>query len=347
MLTHEVSRQFLSKSVGFVAIFLCCQGSHGQANEKPRIQPSYSQVSRKPDLSELAEDNYSRVAASSVQIRAVLLMDAGLLVELKRWVAKEATDNGQIVEDQSLTDQAIFDRLDRDQAFRSVATRLVQRYGYLMPKPNPDSDLAKQQDLILKERVKRFVALEAEQDNQLLHPENNDKKTEEIERTATCDPQREGPCEKEGPSNASPDHQLQIEPQIPETNPSLPLLPPDLSPLSSQPRTLRSSSRGDEADQGDRSTFSSLELTSGMASSGSGMSGMLGNGPMSPSIADLMASRGNSTLADRYDAEARSNNVPAQSFRPKRSRARRPTDEDTEPVKMIRPANPYSDIPSI
>jgi polysaccharide export outer membrane protein len=345
MLTHEMSRQFLSKSAGFVAIFLCCQASYGQANEKPRIQPS-SQVSRKPDLSELAEDNYSRVAASSFQIREVLVMDAGLLVELKRWVAKEATDNGQIVEDQSLTDQAIFNRLDRDQAFRSVATRLVQRYGYLMPKPNPDSDLAKQQDLILKERVKRFVALEAEQDNQLLHPENN-KKTEEIERTATCDPQRDGACEKEGPSSASPDRQLQIEPQIPETNPSLPLLPPDLSPPSSQPRTLRTSSRGDEADQGDGSIFSSLELTSGMASSGSGMSGMLGNGPMSPSIAELMASRGNSTLADRYDAEARSNNVPAQSFRPKRSRARQPTDEDTEPVRMIRPANPYSDIPSL
>jgi len=34
-------------------------------------------------------------------------------VELKRWVAKEATDNGQIVEDSSLTDQTIFDRLER------------------------------------------------------------------------------------------------------------------------------------------------------------------------------------------------------------------------------------------
>jgi protein involved in polysaccharide export with SLBB domain len=68
---------------------------------------------------------------------------------------------------------------------------------------------------------------------------------------------------------------------------------------------------------------------------------------MSPSIADLVASRGNSTLADRYDAEARSNNVPALSIRPKRSRARQPTDEDTEPVKMVRPANPYSDIPSL
>jgi polysaccharide biosynthesis/export protein len=338
---------------------LFCQLLHGQVNDqrqtnnrgsdRSEVQPVYTQRSRTPAPSELAKDNYSRVAASSVQIRTVLAQDAGLLVELKRWVAKEATDNGQIVEDSDLTDQAIFDRLDRDQAFRSVATSLLQRYGYLMPKPNPDSDMAKQQDLILKERVKRFVALEAEQDNQLLHPENN-KKTEEIERTATCDPQRDGPCEKEGSRNPSSDRQLQIEPQVPESNPSLPLLPPDLSPLSSQPRTLRSSSRSDEGEQGGLSSFSSLELTSGTPSSGSGMSGMFGipgSGPMSPSIADMMASRSNSALADRYDAEARSSNVSTQSIRPKRLRGRRSTDEDIEPVKMIRPANPYSDIPSL
>src|SRR5882762_1154357 len=224
MLTPEMSRQFLRKSAGFLAMLLCWQTSYGQTSEKPRVQPSFAQVTRKPDLSELAEDNFSRVAASSFQIRAVLSMDAGLLVELKRWVAKEATDNGQIVEDQNLTDQAIFDRLDRDQAFRSIATRLLQNYGYLIPKPNPDSNLAKQQDLILKERVKRFVALEAEQDNQLLHPE---KKAEDIERTSTCDPQRDENCEKPESDNAPSQRQMQLEPQIPENNP-LPFLPPDM-----------------------------------------------------------------------------------------------------------------------
>ena len=345
----------------FSGIFLC-QILHAQVNDqrqtnnrgndRTEVHPVYVQRSRTPAPSELAKDNYSRVAASSVQIRTVLAQDAGLLVELKRWVAKEATDNGQIVEDSDLTDQAIFDRLDRDQAFRSVATSLLQRYGYLMPKPNPDSDLAKQQDLILKERVKRFVALEAEQDSQLLHPEN-DKKTEEVERTTTCDTQRDGPCDKDAPRNPSSDRQLQIEPQVPESNPSLPLLPPDLSTPSFQPRTLRSGSRGDDGEQGGLSSFSnfsSLELTSGTPSSSSGMSGMSGipgSGPMSPSIADMMASRSNSALADRYDAETRSSNVPMQSYRPKRPRGRRSTEEDIEPVKMVRPANPYSDIPSL
>ena len=53
-------------------------------------------------------------------------------MELKTWVAKEATDNGQVVDDSMLTDQAIFDRLDHDVEYGETA-RMVQRYGYLLP----------------------------------------------------------------------------------------------------------------------------------------------------------------------------------------------------------------------
>ena len=77
-----------------------------------------------------------RVAASASDIKAVLLKDTGLLVELKRWVAKDATGHGQIVSDADLTDDAMFDRLETDVAVRSVATWLVQKYGYLVPKLN-------------------------------------------------------------------------------------------------------------------------------------------------------------------------------------------------------------------
>ena len=46
--------------------------------------------------SELAKENNDRVAASAIQLRTVLANDPGLVVELKRWIAKEATDNGQV-----------------------------------------------------------------------------------------------------------------------------------------------------------------------------------------------------------------------------------------------------------
>jgi hypothetical protein len=105
------------------------QYSQAQAAEKSRAQVNDSLSRRKPEPSELDQDNYSHVAASSVQIRQVLLIDGGLLMELKRWIAKEAGDEGRIVEDQNLTAQAVFDRLDHDQVFRSVGTRLLQCYG--------------------------------------------------------------------------------------------------------------------------------------------------------------------------------------------------------------------------
>ncbi len=113
--------------------------------------------------SDLASDNQERVAASEAQIVAVLNSDTGLLVELKRWVAKDAADHGQVVEDEDLADSAIFLRLSRDPKFRAVATRILQRYGYLVPKLNPDSEMGQERDLLVKERV-RLLAAQEERD---------------------------------------------------------------------------------------------------------------------------------------------------------------------------------------
>ena len=103
--------------------------------------------------SELGRQNMAHVAASVGQLVAVLHRDPGLMVELKRWIAKDATDHGQLISDADLADEAIFERLETDITFRSVATSLVQKYGYLQPTINPDSELGKEQELILQERV--------------------------------------------------------------------------------------------------------------------------------------------------------------------------------------------------
>src|SRR5208282_2997994 len=121
------------------------QWAYGQTNGWPRAQPDAHSGRDEGSLSDLAKENQNQVAASSIQIRDILVKDAGLLVELRRWIAKEATDNGQVVRESNLSEETIFERLDRDVAFRSVATRLLQRYGYLLPSPNPDSSLAKEQ----------------------------------------------------------------------------------------------------------------------------------------------------------------------------------------------------------
>ena len=112
------------------------------------------QTSSGSSQSELVRQNMARVAASTGQLTIILHRDPGLMVELKRWIAKDATDHGQLISDSDLTDEAIFDRLEVNVTFRAVATLLVQKYGYLRPAFNPDSPLARQQELLIQERVK-------------------------------------------------------------------------------------------------------------------------------------------------------------------------------------------------
>jgi len=116
-----------------------------------------TQPSQVIPASELARENMSHVAASVGQLVAVLHRDPGLMVELKRWIAKDATDHGQLISDADLADEAIFGRLETDIAFRSVATLLVQKYGYLQPTVNPESMQGQEEHLLMQERV-RFLA---------------------------------------------------------------------------------------------------------------------------------------------------------------------------------------------
>src|SRR5467141_696508 len=176
----------------FVLAF--CAATRAQENDRRKAPRDPASSFRSPELSDLAKENLDRVAASADQLKEVLVKDAGILVELKRWVAKEATDNGQIVEDSSLTDQTIFDRLERDIAFRSVATRLVQRYGYLRPSVNPDSEIGKQQELLLKERVRRLVQIEAQEDTESLSPRQGEENDVRRAQSRGCDTQRERSC---------------------------------------------------------------------------------------------------------------------------------------------------------
>jgi polysaccharide biosynthesis/export protein len=139
--------------------------------------------------SELGRENLGLVAASATEIKAVLVKDAGLLVELKAWAAKDATDHGQIVSEADLTNDAIFDRLETDVRFRSVATRLLQRYGYLVPKVNPDSPLGKEQELLIQERVK-WLAQDQEQELAAAHQRDPQR----LEQTNSCNAQLEKNC---------------------------------------------------------------------------------------------------------------------------------------------------------
>jgi polysaccharide biosynthesis/export protein len=169
--------QRLSKTWGLVvASFLTFAATSVRAQQTNRQVPTNN--------SDLARQNLSRVGASATEIKTVLVKDPGLMVELKRWVAKDATQHGQVLTEQDLTDDAIFDRLVSDVEFRSVATQLVQRFGYLVPQLNPDSVAGKEQDMLSKERAKLIAS--DEQDNA-----SKDRDKREARRRAAdyCQPQ--------------------------------------------------------------------------------------------------------------------------------------------------------------
>jgi protein involved in polysaccharide export with SLBB domain len=210
------------------AIGVSCGIASAQAtvSQQPRTSTTTSLSSVPRETRDQIEDRSSRVAAPAEQIRAVLVKDPGLLVELERLVEQEALSKGQLVEDSDLTQEAILDRLDEDVVFRATATRLVQRYGYLLPIVNPDSEMAKQQDLVLKERARRIVQIEAEEDAESTQPRRSEEQQTDLASATDCDSQTRKSCGKPAPRRPQEDFST-----APAGQPAQPgEVPPYLSP---------------------------------------------------------------------------------------------------------------------
>src|ERR1700694_302013 len=177
------------------AVLLCASSLVAQERQSGTAQ-----------ISELGRENLSRAAASATDIKAVLIKDAGLMVELKRWIAKDATGHGQIISDADLTDEALVDRLEMDVQFRSVATLLVQRYGYLVPKLNPESEAAKERELLIQERTK-WLAQAQEQERSMA----SQKRMAKVQNAANCESQFDEQCnsEQRPMEERSPDNRRQ------------------------------------------------------------------------------------------------------------------------------------------
>jgi protein involved in polysaccharide export with SLBB domain len=187
--------------------------------------------------SDLGRENLSRVAASATELKIVLLKDPGLMVELRRWIAKDATDHGQVISDSDLTNDAIFERLATDSQFRSVATQLVQRYGYLIPRVNPDSELGKERELLITERSKWIAQREEEE---LAKARVRD--SQNLQNTQSCDPRSSQDCNpsQPNPSTTGGQGQQQQQQQQEQRPPQIRVPPygnyPDQRDLPTVPR---------------------------------------------------------------------------------------------------------------
>jgi len=220
------TRAFVRKIAGMaiLALALACWTATSTAQNQSS--------SGNRSTSDLDHLNLSRVSASATQIKGVLIQDPGLMIELKRWVAKDAADHGQIVGESDLSDDAIFDRLETDVEFRAVATQLLQSYGYFVPKANPDSLVGQEQMLLLQERAKEL----AQQPNEQVRNSQSTPQDDQTQRMRACSAGFTQYCQQQSPPPAQENRQpAGVTPSLvntPDLTPNIPFAP---LPLQQQP----------------------------------------------------------------------------------------------------------------
>jgi protein involved in polysaccharide export with SLBB domain len=308
--------------------------------ERPNPMPS----------SELGRENLSRVAASAGEIKAILFKDAGLMVALKFWVAKDATEHGQIVSETDLTNDAIFERLEEDAQFRSVATALVQRYGYLLPKLNPQSEVAKEHELLVQERTKWLAQNQEEE-----LADARKRRDRKLQNAKACNPSTAANCET--PETTPPDDS---QPAGPRKTPDLPageeynpLNPPAWNSFG-YPQTMQADNEFPDFPFPLADAPRSKQSSESFGLNGTPRELMVGdttNGARNQSSAWLLEG----------DAESRNSMGGAISNMPPRSDGLNgvvleasPVTEPPDvavtpplPADLVRTANPYKDIPSM
>lgn len=258
------------------------------------------------------------------------------MVELKRLMAKQAIKRGQIVAEQDLADEAILDRLATDIRFRALATRLLQRYGYLTPQLNPQSPSGKEQDLLLKAKADRLARASTTREADMM-PESETPE-------AACGPGRDNPGCLMETSAPNPRWEPEVEssgaacalgednvpcpepasrPALypPNANRSEPLGTGEPLPVTQQPdlagATLMTASAVSTTDQPRTSMQPGALRSEDLADVTGGMPAILPETPSRPSTRPLVPIR-----------QPTANPIP-------------------EPVEMVSSPNPYADIPSL
>src|SRR6266480_1077549 len=343
----------MKKLVGLLALALlfCVQGYPQRPSQGSAAQAAGTETpSRVPLHSpDIISDNLDRVAASADQILEVLNKEAGLMVELKRLLAQDAGVSGQILEESDLTDVAVAERLRSDLRARVLATRLLQRYGYLVPRVNPDSDLEAEQKLVRQERA-QILARAAERRDSL-------GETTTAGRNTGCDPRSVPECAL--PSS------------LPQDQESLPVGPtaPGRTPRSQTPLE-----RAEEAPQNDMSRPDGTnvvpnqrsEYPASLGSEETVLASVRNGTNRQLNVSPTMPGYGNRDnlsvpLTNQLDLESRSISQPEQaavgSRVPRTGRSFEPYSGErnaapassaaVESVRMVRQHNPYSNVPSL
>ncbi|HLW82512.1 MAG TPA: polysaccharide biosynthesis/export family protein [Candidatus Acidoferrales bacterium] len=319
------------------SLLLMCRSALAQNMQSPKALPS-----------DLARQNMDRVAASAEQIAIVLHQNAGLMVELKRWVAKDATGHGQLISDADLTDRAIYSRLETDLEFRSTATALLQKFGYLLPQVNPASPQAKEQQAVVEERVRWLAQNERER----LTSARQTRIIGGTQQDQVCDPALSIDCNTP-PSNYAAEQPEELgAPPVPQTgspsgNPSVPTTSRPSLPTLEKAQLLE-----EGTDAGSQASVLAPESGCGLMLPGISDLSLAGPGTLASSNAGNKSAaqpwgiEGLPAVADVSNEEGSGAERPAEVV----SKEVRPPILHDRPIMsqlMLRQPDPYADIPSL
>lgn len=318
------------------------QQGGSQRRDDSNAQQRQTGFERRPSSSDLVSENLARVAATADQIFAAVNRDSGLMVELKAIYAQEAGLHGQVLEEKDLTDAAVEARLRQDLRLRMLATKLLQRYGYLLPRINPDSDMAEERMLYMRQKAADMQRVAARQDFAGQLP---------LAQAAGCDSRADLSClagqtgamgvgspNSGAPRQSEPQEQA---PGIDYSNKS-PEIRTASAPQNSNPETLLASAK-----LGDGGGSTSINPPSGMPKS----LAATGDMPIPASQSDaLMAMALSSALASPGKPGAsespRSGGIDMEQLL-SAYRNVQPSTPDLEPVRMVHQPNPYANIPAL
>ena len=305
---------------------------------------------RPSSASDLVSENMARVAATADQILAAVNKDSGLMVELKTIYAQEAGLNGEVLEEKDLTDAAVEARLRQDLRLRMLATKLLQRYGYLLPRINPDSDLAEEHTLYLRQKAQDMQRAAARQEFAGQLP---------LAQAAGCDPRTDLSCLAAQPqggatgvgSSEPPNGSVPRQSEGPQQPPA-----PDYSNTAPEIRTASAPQTNNNA----QTLLASAKLSDGGAlttvNPPSGMTlpkSVTGTGdlPIPASQQDALAmlalSNANTSSEKRGSSESsRGGGIDVEQLL-SAYRTAQPTAMDVEPVRMVRQPSPYANVPAL
>ena len=280
-----------------------------------------------------ATDNLDLVSASTEQIRSVLTKDPGLMVELKRLMAKQAIEKGQIVVERDLDESAILDRLATDTHFRALATRLLQRYGYLSPQLNPESPMGKEQTLVLRARAEQLARVSTT---------DTGRGTESGYPEAACGPDLNSICPPETSRSTTrylPESETSETPCNPDQNDVD--CPAPVNRLARPPNPSLPEAPGTETSPPDSQRpdpMSPMLMTaSAVTTMGPARANTQTGAPRSDELADVTGGM----------PAALPENPLRQSARPPASPRQQRPREIPDSVEMVRSPSPYADIPSL